>query len=295
MNLYHGSINNSSKHEFKHFGSVMTSIQRLDGMFLAQGEIHFDGGPKCVIKPINGGELIVRTLEENLKAFCILANDFVIQKHEVNINNPLRVNDEWGDDPIGSGGFSIIVQDERSSKELIELKTIFQPFLEPAMPGFILSKYLPKQINSIKKELYKNVIFKAELQKRKKKAAAIGVDFKDVLSEEIVWLMLTHNLRNWCLENRYDALVYKNIKEGTGEDCYVTLSSKQVGAPREEMTFDSQKYMDTILPIYQEFIRSSITKHVYAKGNHNNTIQRVAGSMWSGQDPLSFWVTSKCS
>jgi hypothetical protein len=121
MELYHTSFSGPPNGVCSHFGSLSTGVNLLDGMFVAKTPrgLGFDGKETIVFIPEYkghraSGRLIpshTETPEETLLAFADFAGKAHIYKFEIELGRSLRLNDTWGDDPIGSGGPPIFEAD----------------------------------------------------------------------------------------------------------------------------------------------------------------------------------------
>lgn len=285
MKLFHGSWAPSNKHELKHFGTLASSLERVESMFLAKGLKYFEGGDTCIIYPSDKSSQREEPLLKSVEDFANEAKFYSATEYAITIENALRIQDLWEDNPIGSGGSKILTENtELTHEQHKEIMGIFHPFHEPIYQHHIYNHYTINEVKRIKSQYKNNPIFKAELKKRKNRSKVIGEDFSVALHHEVIWLDLTLKVRNWCFMNNFDALVYKNIKEANGEDSFITLTSHQVNNIENYFKFNKEKYLDIVMPVFKAF---SINLHMKKKQENDNTI--VHGMMWAGFEPKLFW------
>ncbi|HCG6853517.1 hypothetical protein P3488_22200 [Vibrio parahaemolyticus] len=193
---------------------------------------------------------------------------------------PLRLNDLWEDDPIGSGGAGIIDQTGLSAEEYQEICSIFYPFSGVVMPQNVFGALSVADIKGIEGAYKNNSQFQTELTKRVNRYNAIGEELTEPkYLLEIVWLDLTFKLIDWAIDKGFDSLVYANQKEGNGEDCYVTLKVNQVQKTDVRFEFQEKRYLNEM----PQFLASMV----------NNLRHRprttVYNALWGLQDPMRYW------
>ena len=114
---------------------------------------------------------------------------------------------------------------------------------------------------------------------------AIGKYDVESMYHEAVWIDLTLRLRLWAIENGFDSFVYENKLEGAGEDSYVILAASHMFKPNYEYTFNNEKYLNTVLPIFKQFLQETLLDHSQ-RFDSASIVQHI---FWSGLDPLLFW------
>ncbi|TMP88214.1 hypothetical protein CWC05_01895 [Pseudoalteromonas ruthenica] len=273
-----GSIKNNFI--FKHLSSSpVAAAERIESMFAHQETCSFNEDLSVDIRDLLCGYIGTKTLDEHLQDFCEHTREFHISEYALDIKRPLRLKDLWEDDPIGSGGPDVVDIEHLKSSEKEEIKKIFYPFESVIHPNHVFKVMSNRDIKKIKRRYNENSIFKAELKKRKFRSKSIGEDFRKAQFQEIVWLDLTFKLKTWALERGYDSFVYKNFKEGRGEDSFVTLRPNQVKETGKSLQFLEQKYLDEI--------PSAISIMVQRLKQQNVKLQ--CNLLWGQQDPMRFW------
>lgn len=292
MILYRGGtehIKNRSNAILQHFGTQTAAAHRLESMFAAQyARMYNDEKQGFEVFDKRNGTLRNETVEEGLKAFCNFMEGHIISEVNADIFSPLRINDCWQDDPIGSGGLDLFKSNNfLSNRQIKSLEAIFNPFSGVIWPQHVSSLMTQKQIKDICKLSQTNQLFKNELNKRKDRLMAIGTFSPDEMYHEAVWIHLTLKFRLWAIENNYDSFVYQNIGEGGGEDSYVTLQADQILEIKTVYKFDSEKYLWTVVPIFKDFMREQLIKHNANKVT-KNPIGKLHYMLWAGQNPTDF-------
>ena len=214
-----------------------------------------------------------------MQDFCEYTREFHISEYALDVKRPLRLKDLWEDDPIGSGGPDVVDAEQLTDSEKEEIKKLFYPFENIIYPPNIFKVMSNRDIKAIKRRYNTNPIFKTELKKRKLRSYSIGEDFRKAQFQEIVWLDLTFKLKTWALERGYDSFVYKNLKEGSGEDSFVTLHPNQVKATGKSFEFIEQKYLAEISSAIYTMVQRSKDQSVKLQYN----------VLWGQQDPMRFW------
>lgn len=152
----------------------------------------------------------------------------------------------WGDDPIGSGGPSIIIPSGLTPNEFASARNIFLPYTGIVYPNLIEQHCSSNDIKTIEKRYRKNKLFKRELKKRYTRAKAENENPDEYEVNEHVWLDVTFKFRDWALEHGYDSFVYRNDKEGRGSDSYVLLREKNILKPVKSYSVDIDKYLSEV-------------------------------------------------
>ncbi|ELB2204168.1 hypothetical protein QNZ74_003687 [Vibrio parahaemolyticus] len=266
----------------KHFASTpKAAADRVEGMFSHQQNCAINSDLSVSILDELGSSVIgTKPLPQYLAEFCAHANKYSIYKYIVQFEKPLRLNDLWEDDPIGSGGVGIINKAGLSSEDYQEICSIFYPFSGVVMPQNVFGALSFADIKGIEESYKNNLQFQTELNKRVNRYKAIGEELTEPkYLLEIVWLDLTFKLIDWAMGKGFDSLVYANQKEGNGEDCYVTLKVNQVQKTDERFEFFEKRYLNE-MPM---FIASMV----------NNLRHRprttVYNALWGLQDPMRYW------
>jgi hypothetical protein len=292
LELFHSSF---STPEFnatamRHFGSLTAASNRIESTFYANQFRAFNGHDKFTLCNPLGMPVGEETTATSLEKFCNHASSCFIYKHEVTIKNSLTLADKWDDDPIASGGMRIFDQSGLSTRSLQQLKTIFYPFDNIIHPEHVHQMQDAKKLKGIKKKCMSNSFSNRELNKRKKRSLAIGIEWDKVVLHESLWVDLTMKLRLWALENNYDSFVYQNTKEGTGDNSFVCLNDNQAPAPSAVLRFDRDKYMSEIAPTFNEFLLSQGLKNMKKS---NSYVGVITNMFWGGKDPVNFWSEAK--
>lgn len=282
LTLYHAAKVHSENLTLKHFGSLDSSIYRAVSIFT--GDMGYSFGPngECIYMPFEDSAPQYLSHEQFIERFCEAMQQYTIKEYHLHTNKSLKLNDEWMDDPIGSGGMAIFQKNSLSEKEQQELWAIFKPFNTPIHPGDIERKYSKKEIKQLLNKLKLNKIGKKELASRKCRARFFNEDFNHTKYQETVWIDYTLKLRNWAIQNQYDSLCYKNTEEGKGELSYVVLNNNTIKHSNRTVTFDKEKYIKLIAPIFNEntlkYLKSHAGKRIEAES-----------IMWANHNPSDFW------
>ena len=283
MILYNAELRSakSKTDVLRHFALTPTSAaNRVEGMFTSQQRCAISPDSNVYVLDDSDRKIGTKTLSEYLFQFCAHASQCTISTYEVEIKKPLRLNDLWDDDPIGSAGLEIVSRSSVSPKEFEELEVIFGPFKNAMDFKFFPRYYSLNDIKGLKRSYKTNRIFQNEYTKRKIRAKATNDLFSPEL--ELIWLDLTIKLRTWALGRGYDSFVYTNIKEGAGEDSYICLMQKQAKTCNDSLHFLDDKYIQEA--------PEKVLKHV--KNNLALATQReIIHGLWGGEDPLRYWDT----
>ena len=264
-----------------HLGlSPRASAERVEGMFTHQSMSIVSSNGQVLKLDMEGKPIGYIDVEQYLSDFCDFAEAIHIDEYVFNFEKPLRINDLWEDDPIGSAGPALIDRQQLSSSQIKDLLAVFSPFNSVVYPNEIFDVYSKKDIKRILKSYGSNQFFQVELSKRKRRAKSIGEDFKDSQYQEIVWLDLTFKFRRWVIDNGFDALVYSNSKEGAGDDCYVTLIPHRVERTGQHYVFLRDKYL------------AEMPEMIIKNGDRlkPNEIGLVVHALWCQQDPMPYWA-----
>jgi hypothetical protein len=264
----------------KHLGvSPSSSADRIEGMFAHQQKtmICTDG----LIHHFDAFGKVTETvpLDNHLNDFCDFAEKFTITEYAITCKQPLRLEDLWEDDPIGSGGPGIVSSQSVSSGEYQSIQDLFKPFTNVIYPPDIFTHYSKNDIKKIARRYERNTLFQAELKKRKQRSKAIGEEWRLAQYQELVWLDLTFRFRSWAIETGYDVFVYSNEREGDGSDNYVTLMPGQLECTGKTFTFLREKYLNEM----PEIIRAN------AKVRRSVPPQVVMHALWGQKDPMPYW------
>jgi|TARA_R100001039_G_C1829958_1_gene94362 hypothetical protein len=284
----------SSSSILKHFGSSQASARRVESMFAARSPCGFDGSDSVVLYSHNQ---LPRRLSHStvLEQFSEFAKDYVISGYQVECHSPLRLNDCWGDDPIGSGGPDILEGNVTlSNEQRAALVRSFGPFTSTIYPPDVSYRLSKADLKALRQKSQSNRIFKVELAKRKGRIAALGLDLASELPHELVWIDFTLKLRFWALENGFDSFIYTNNGEDQGNDSFVTLQENQTSRAQERLCFNKEKYLDLVSPIFGDFLRSQYELEKQNKlGIGSNSTSIHHHMFWAGVDPMSFWEVDK--
>lgn len=287
MILHHGAEFNQKESNpvLRHMGSMLAAARRLESKYAAQANRLYAGGDKFIIVEHDGRQR-QETLAQTLSRFCGYMNNCRIVSVDVNVRSSLRLHDCWDDDPIGSGGLKIFSScSELSLQQHDQLRAIFSPFVDVIYPDHVHALLPREKIKRIYKSASSNALFKDLLAGRKSRLVAIGKYDVESMYHEAVWIDLTLRLRLWAIENGFDSFVYENTLEGAGEDSYVILAASHMSKPNYEYTFNSEKYLNTVLPIFKQFLQETLLDHSQ-RFDSASIVQHI---FWSGLDPLLFW------
>lgn len=273
-------VKNKNSFIFKHFGSSpVAAAERIESMFAHQENRSINEDLSVNIHDLLYRVIGTKSLDQHLQDFCEYTRDFHISEYALDVKRPLRLQDLWEDDPIGSGGPDVVDAEQLTSSEKEEVRNLFYPFERVIHPPHIFNVMSTKDIKGIKRRYNTNPIFKAELKKRKFRSGSIGEDFTKAQFQEIVWLDLTFKLKTWALGRGYDSFVYKNLKEGDGEDSFVMLHPNQAKATGKSFEFLEQKYLteipNTICTMIQRL--------------KNQRVKLQYNVLWGQQDPMCYW------
>lgn len=283
MYLYNADNKSSAETGIlKHLASTpKAAADRVEGMFSSQQNSAINSDLSVSLLDELGRFVIgTKPLHQHLAEFCIHANKYSIYKYHVQFEKPLRLNDLWEDDPIGSGGLGIIDKKGLSSEDYKEICSIFYPFSSVVVPRNVFGALSIEDIKGIEDSYKTSPLFQIELSKRVNRYKAIREELtqpKYLL--EIVWLDLTFKLINWATDKGFDSFVYANQKEGNGEDCYVTLKANQVQETNERFEFQEKRYLNEM----PQFIASM----VHSLRHRPRTT--VYNALWGLQDPMRYW------
>lgn len=287
MKVFNASLEGSIKNSpLTHLStSLSTAAARIEGMFALKERCGFNrGGSISVLDEFNR-TIKTKNLEDYLSDFCTHARKFKIYEYVITTKRPLLLVDLWEDDPIGSGGPKVLEQSGLPKRELEKAQALFKPFKDVIYPPHIVGTMTRREIKSIQRSYSQNTIFSKEFKKRKSRYKKINEDFKDIKFSEVVWLDYTLKLREWALRMGYDSFVYKNHKEGNGEDTYVTLLPDQLSITGTTLSFDEQKYLQEM----PEIIRQIITKHNSQHSQRSNYQPEVFNLLWGKRNPAPYW------
>lgn len=285
ISVFHGSAKNKMPTELalSHLStSKNAAAERIEALFTGQcyTGITVDGNIE-IIDPINHRSEKL-TLRRHLTQFQEYLCTCKIYEFELEVLSPLRVEDLWEDDPIGSGGFDITAPSGLGLSERETVKQLFSPYVGVVYPELIWNHCTQSDIERIGKKYRSNRLFKRELKKRYDRARANGEQPGHYEVNEQVWLDLTFKFRAWAIENGYDALVYSNYKEGNGADCYVLLKENSKPKPVRSYKIDLEEYIKKV----PERLDIQIAKMV----EKANSGRLPTSLLWADLDPKLFWV-----
>lgn len=279
VRVYHGASHHGEEHSLRHFGSFHASTYRItSGYTGAQSLRIFSEGDAAFILP--NGRLRSLSANELLDEYCTVMAASPIKAYEAEIKQPLVLSDVWLDDPIGSGGMALFEDSGLNDDEQYQLWQIFKPFNQPIFPQYIFSIYGKKALKYIIKQVRSCTIGKQEFNKRKRRSLCIGEDFNKAKYQEAIWLDLTLKLRDWSLQNGYDAFSYINNEEGLGCTSYVALSSQSVKDTGQVYRFNREEYMDVL--------GSSYSLRATQAVDENRRID-AKDLLWGQYIPETFW------
>ncbi|AQS38566.1 hypothetical protein Sps_03439 [Shewanella psychrophila] len=258
---------------------------RIEGMFAHQENCSLKPDFSVDVFDRLGNVINTKSLKQYIEEFCCHASKFSISEYLLDVNRPLRLIDLWEDDPIGSGGPKVIDSDQLSLSEKLEVRALFDPFTDVIYPPHIFNVMSKNDIKGIMKGYTNNRLFTEEYRKRKARSKAINEDFKEAKYQEIVWLDYTLKLKQWALDRGYDSFVYSNIKEGSGEDTYVTLLPNQLSKINNSLFFNEEKYLTEMPPVIKSIITRLHSKPIVT----NRTHEFVYSILWGQKDPMPFW------
>ncbi|MDN3523886.1 hypothetical protein QWY79_01230 [Halomonas sabkhae] len=282
MHVYNADRNDSKNKSFvlKHLGiSPVSAAERVEGMFAHQKICSIRPDLSVDVHDRSGVVIETKTLEKHLVNFCNYAKQFHISEYLFQPKRPLRLVDLWEDDPIGSAGPMVVDPNEVPISKGGGIKSIFYPFSGVIYPQEVYSKMSKNEIKRIKKSYSNNAVFKEEMGKRKARSKAIGEDFNQAQYQEVVWLDLTLKLRTWALSEGYDSFVYSNIKEGDGEDTFITLLPEQLKSTGNAFKFLEEKYLREMPLAIQEMVNSY----------HDCSFELIHHALWGQKKPMDYW------
>lgn len=279
MELFQGGFSSAMPNGvLSHFGSMTAAVQRIDSMHALQQLGKMRQGNVMPLAVSGKGNPAA------LEAFASFVQGTEIAKYTLNIQNPLRLTDCWGDDPIGSGALEIFQDNaDLTDTDARQLIQIFHPFQQAIYPEHVDALLSKNAVKDIRNKREKDWIFREQLQKRKQRSQAIGEPWHVAEPQELVWMDLTLKLRDWAMRNKYDAFVYRNDCEGGGDDCYVTLGQKNIVERVEEFTFNKDLFLEKTLPVLDDFVSRRSQKSGGARGVEEDLY-------WVGQEPVQFWT-----
>ncbi len=283
MELYHsaqgGKVPDSV---FAHLGSMRTAAQRVPTKFLngKQVLVYHD---HLEVRDNYGHFLGDTDITDICKAFADYASNVVISGFDANIKNPLRVEDCWDDDPIGSGAMDLFQENKQLTEpQRDSLRQVFYPFSGTVYTEDVMFRISDKDLEKLIREWENNAIFRREFEKRRTRFLSLNEPEDIATQNETVWLALTMRLRKWATNNGFDSFVYANQSEGTGDDSYVTLRRGQLGVkPIERRHFVAESYL-------KDAPQKMLNCLWEACESPDNTLG-VQDLIWGGRDPASFW------
>ena len=280
--VYRGATVHNTSLVLKHFGSMPSAISRMVSMFNGDNGLGVEEGGKYLYMPNPSVAPRLMTFAEILNEFCMVMKSVSISEYKFDDSSSLKLNDEWMDDPIGSGGMAIFKREAMRIDELESLWSIFKPFEGPIFPDKLNLKYSRNEIKSIISSLKKDNIGSSEYRARRQRSRYVGENFHDTKYQEAVWVELTLKLRDWCLQNKYHSFSYENRQEGNGENSFVALTDKVVLPTGKALGFDEFLYRKIIAPILPDIIRTKFSQL------HNGNVM-IDEIIWGGKDPTVFW------
>jgi hypothetical protein len=281
IKVYRGALEHDGSAILKHFGSLPSAIDRMVSGFSGhKGLVVSSDGtwlyqPNPLIKARSMSSL------EVVDEFCLSMKSVSIREYEFDDSRSLTLNDNWMDDPIGSGGMSIFDKESLTINQLETLWSIFKPFDGPIFPDKLHLKYSRNEIKSIISNLKKDKLGSAELRARRQRSKYAGEKFNDTKFQEAVWVDMTLKLRDWCLLNDYSTFCYRNNQEGNGENSFVALTDNVV-SKQKSIFFDEEKYRELAAPA---FVKSLESFNLLC-GNKN---YMLGDFVWGKENPTMFW------
>ena len=281
IKVYRGALEHSGSAILKHFGSLPSAVNRMVSGFSGHRGlvVSSDGTWLYQPNPLNQARLMSSL--DVVDEFCLSMKSVSICEYEFDDSRSLTLNDNWMDDPIGSGGMSIFNTESLGIKQLETLWSIFKPFEGPIFPNKLHLKYSRNEIKSIIANLKKDRLGSAELRTRRQRSKYAGENFNDTKYQEAVWVDMTLKLREWCLQNGYSSLCYINNQEGNGENSFVALT-EDVANQQRSIFFDEKKYLELAAP---EFVKSLENFSLFC-GSKNYMLEDF---VWGQQNPTVFW------
>ncbi|QQR68523.1 MAG: hypothetical protein IPI58_06655 [Alphaproteobacteria bacterium] len=154
-----------------------------------------------------------------------------ISAYHIKAQNPLYVADTWDDDPIGSGGLSILGPSwpHLSQPMKSSFEKAFLGFRNPVYDEHVCGLER-KSIKFMRKQIQGNPTYKALFDERIDYITNYRHDDKDAAqNREVVWMYMTQNFHTCCLKHGFDNLVYENTSEGSrGDLSFVTFRPGQL-------------------------------------------------------------------
>lgn len=286
MKLYHSSLDNGPKDTtFAHFGSLCAAARRIESKFSGPPYRAYCGNSRFVLVDTFGRPVGEQTLDDSLESFAEYASNHTIGLFSLDVKNPLPLNDLWGDDPIASGGIGIVDSDRITEAQHSRLCDLFQPFDGIIEPFTIMERLSVSQRQAAKRFCDTNSLARAQLSARKRRAKALGQDWRIVGSSECVWVQRTIEFRRWAILEGYDGFTYTNEAEGRGEQSVVCLHANQ-SIPMKRLVFHKDLYLSRTKPVFEEFIQSLAspgTPHRTDSGGFKLDV------FWVGMEPENFW------
>jgi len=283
MKVYRGSLkkNSGGSPVLAHYGSKRAAAERVEGMYSNE---HFGGGFLQDGRHVRnvGGAVVEQSLAEHLTEFADYASGCTVNEYELEFSSSLRLMDKWNDDPIGSGGPAIVPPDTvLSATQLAELQSLFEPFTGVIYPHHVHQVYSSTHIHGLMKEAKRNRLFQSEMQKRKRRLLRLKEYSKREMEHEAVWVYLTLGLRRWALGQGFDSFIYKNDREGAGEDSFVALKEGSASAPSAVLEFDRDRYLQTLTP--------EVMVQFLLRNRPPQPTGIICHAHWAGLDPVLFW------
>jgi hypothetical protein len=281
IEVYRGALEHSGSAILKHFGSLPSAIDRMVSGFSGHKGLVVSSDGTWLYQPNPLIQARSMSSLEVVNEFCLSMKSVSIREYEFDDSKSLTLNDNWMDDPIGSGGMSIFDKQSITINQLETLWSIFKPFDGPVYPNKLHLKYSRNEIKSIIANLKKDKLGAAEFRARRQRSKYAGENFNDTKYQEAVWVDMTLKLRDWCLQNDYSSLCYKNNQEGNGENSFVALTDN-VARQQKSIFFDEEQYRMLAAPM---FVKSLESLNLFC-GNKNCMLEDI---VWGQNNPTMFW------
>lgn len=287
MKVFNSSIKKPSSLFIHYARNPAVCVARIESIFNYINKIEYSGSWKLTqyLRPnhTTTSELTARDLVEK---FACFADKYVIREYELQVENPLWLNDAWDDDPIGSSE-EILIKAKMIESHYNELQSIlsenarFTNLLTDSNRLDEFVKLSNKTIEKLKKKYKKNKLFQNELNLRKKRSDKLGQKWAYAEFQEYLWLDITFKLRKKAIELGYDVFAYNNVKEGNDDVCYVSLTQEIISFGQVAYKFDIKKYRIDGERLIQEhidwFLSQPAGKYEYY-------------DFFFGKDPMRFWI-----
>ncbi len=285
--MYRAARLSNETQTLQHYANEFdVAITRAIAIFAGIEQYRANSDGTFLYSPNNGGTITTITPEQFKEAFLDSMKAVTICEYEKPKGKPLKLNDVWLDDPVGSGGTKILDMNVLTEKQISELKAIFSPFNGLIYPQHVTEHYSKNEISKIYKQITKTKLGKDEMASRKFRSLTLGESWSLSKPQETIWIYLTLELRKWALNGGYDYFSYVNMHEKDGSICYVALSDNTFGKPIAKYRFDHERY--------SELPASEIVARANAFALKGESSAQIDDFIWCGYAPSNYWAKEPC-